>query len=73
MILNVIISCLSWGIIGGINKFNPLIKLRLNHAALIDLGELLGELFCHASLMELTQRAFLFSFSITNEQKENND
>ena len=41
MILNVNISCLSWGIIGGINKYNPLIKLRLNHAALIDL-----ELFC---------------------------
>ena len=69
MILNVNISCCSWGNIGGINNFKPLIKLRLISAAYFDLGELLGELFCHVPFMELTQRAFLFSFFITTNRK----
>jgi hypothetical protein len=46
-------------------------KLRLINAAICDLGVKLGVLFCHAYHMETTQRAFLFSFSITNAQKEN--
>ena len=71
MILFVNISCSSWGIIGGFELFKASMKLRLINAAICDLGVKLGVLFCHASLMELTQRAFLFSFSITNEQKEN--
>jgi len=71
MILNVNISCSSWGIIGGFEVFKAPMKLRLINAANCDLGVKLGVLFCHAYHMETTQRAFLFSFSITNAQKEN--
>lgn len=67
MILNVNISCLSWGIIGGFKVFNASMKLRLIKAALIDLGVTLGVLSCHASNMETTQRAYLFSFFITKQ------
>jgi hypothetical protein len=74
MILNVNISCSSWGIIGGFELFKASMKLRLINAAICDLGVKLGVLFCHASLfMETTQRDFLFSFSITKHRKKIND
>jgi len=38
MILNVNISCSSWGIIGGFELFKASMKLRLINAAICDLG-----------------------------------
>ena len=71
MILNVNISYLSWGIIGGFKVFNVSMKLRLIKAATIDLGVTLGVLSCHVSIMETTPSdLFIFIFYNQTKQKE---
>ena len=64
MIPNVNISCLSWGVIGGIIIFNSSMKQRLIIAVSCYLGVTLGVLFSHVSIMETTQSEMSFLISI---------
>jgi len=69
MILNVNISCSSWGIIGGFELFKASMKLRLINAAICDLGVKLGVLFCHVPIHGNNVACF-FIFIFYNQYTE---
>lgn len=73
MILNVNISCLSWGIIGGFKLFKVSMKLRLINTAIYDLGVKLGVLFCHVFTHGNNAACFFISFFYNHNRERKND
>jgi hypothetical protein len=73
MILNVNISCSSWGIIGGFEIFKASMKLRLINAAIHDLGVKLGVLFYHVPIHGNNAACFFYFIFYNHNRKRIND